>query len=65
MERKVGKQFDFLGVKLKVVKSNKNCEGCYFDGYIACNKPYDSTIGPCVKVYRKDFTQVIFKKVKE
>ena len=67
MERKIGEQFDYKGVKLEVAQAEERyCTGCYFYknnpcGYLKIKR----VSGPCSGVIRKDLKFVIFKKVEE
>ena len=65
MERQIGEQFDFLGVKLEVVEGEENsCEGCYICGTQVCG--YECIVnflGYCASSAREDGKDVIFKKV--
>ena len=65
MERQIGEQIDFLGVKLEVIEGEKDsCEGCYFDvTYICGCECVKNFIGPCAYTEREDGKDVIFKKV--
>ena len=67
MERPIGEQFDYDEIKLKVIKRKKDsCKGCYFKNIISCRfKKIVNITGFCGKTYRKDKTNIIFKKVKE
>ena len=65
MERKIGEQFDYEGVRLEVAeKDGRSCEGCYFSGLVLCRirEIMDNT-GYCGSANRKDEKMVIFKKV--
>lgn len=62
MDRKVGEVFEVNGRKLKVVKVNVSCDGCYFinrDCLVA-----RIVTGNCLSVWRSDKEDVIFKEVK-
>ena len=65
MERQIGEQFDFLGVKLEVVEGEENsCDGCYIGGTQICG--YECIInylGFCASSERSDGKDIIFKKV--
>ena len=66
MERQIGDQFDFLGVKLEVVEKGEenSCVGCYFCGTQIC--VYECIInflGSCASSDREDGKDVIFKKI--
>ena len=65
MERKIGEQFEFLGVKLEVIEDEKDsCDGCYFCGpYICGCECVKNFIGPCAYTERDDKKDVIFKEV--
>ena len=66
MERQIGEQFDYKGVKLEVAQAEERyCTGCYFYknnpcGYLKIKK----VTGPCSGVIRKDLKFVIFKQLK-
>ena len=64
MERKVDEIFYFNGVKLKVVdiKNKFYCDECYFYHFGFCVKN-KGMIGSCIYNYRKDKTNVIFKRI--
>lgn len=62
-EYKIGETFDYNGIKLIVTTdSNSNCNGCYFDENRKC--VIDDSIGECLKSFRKDKTDIIFKEIK-
>ena len=65
MERKIGEEFDFLGVNLEVTEGEENsCDGCYICGTQIC--VYECIInflGSCASSEREDNNDVIFKKV--
>lgn len=67
MERKIGEEFEYSGVRLKVVEGEL-CENCYFrDRYE--NKPcikceHISVSGVCSKVRREDHKSVQFIEIK-
>ena len=65
MERKIGEQFDFLGVKLEVVEGGKDsCEGCYFCNTRICGCDIITNyLGFCAYSEREDGKDVTFKKV--
>lgn len=68
MERKIGEEFDFYGMKLKVVESEEDayCNGCFFyykEFIHSCNLERKN-IGNCRDHKRKDLTSVIFKRIK-
>ena len=65
MERQIGEQFDFLGVKLEVIEGEKDsCEGCYFCGTPLCgHECITNFLGYCARSEREDGKDVIFKKV--
>ena len=68
MERQIGEQFDFLGVKLEVIEGEENpyddCEGCYFFDTPICGcEIITNYIGYCSHSVREDGKDVIFKKV--
>lgn len=65
MERKVGEIFfnNHFNVKLQVVESTFECEGCYFNYKDQCIKN-KKEVGYCCDVTRKDYTDVIFKEIK-
>lgn len=66
MERQIGEQFDYEGVRLEVVESEEDdgCAGCYFMDSMFCNKGGVLDIaGYCFSSSRKDKKDVVFKKV--
>ena len=65
MERQIGEQFDYDGLKLEVVENDDNhCEGCYFQKWIICRFPVVADItGMCSATQRDDEKDVIFKEV--
>ena len=63
MERQIGEQFDYDGVRLEVVESGP-CKGCFFfvNGANIYCKGFNGEInGPCIG--RSDGKSVKFKKV--
>lgn len=66
MERPIGEQFDYKGVKLKVVRASDDyCTGCYFyKNESSCSYSVRDAIGPCGSFTRSDLQSVIFKQVK-
>ena len=64
MERQIGEQFDFLGVKLEVAELEEDCKCCYLFGTQICGyKIIMNFLGSCASSVRKDKKDVIFKKV--
>lgn len=63
-EFKVGEEFQFGIIKLKCIKSNGSCLGCFFNK-LAHTECTIKTIGHCSIVYRSDGENVIFSEVKE
>ena len=67
MERQIGEQFDYEGVKLEVAEWEEvnGCNGCYFSNIICCRfeEILDIT-GYCGSSQREDKKEVIFKEVK-
>ena len=65
MERQIGEQFDFLGVKLEVIEGEEDsCKGCYLCGTHICGyEIITNYLGYCAHSEREDRTDVIFKKV--
>ena len=65
MKRKIGEEFEYEGVKLKVVEAHNYCESCYFDGTRECcsDKFTATVIGECMPMQRDDYEEVIFEKV--
>ena len=66
MERKIGAQFDYDGVKLEVAEweEDNGCEDCYLSDCTCCR--FDEIIditGYCSSSERDDKKEVIFKKV--
>lgn len=65
MERQIGEQFDYDGVRLEVVESGP-CKGCHFfkTGYhVYCEEHDIDVTGDCGPFNRGDRKSVIFKKV--
>lgn len=65
MERQIGEQFDYKGVRLEVVeKIDTSCTGCYFSGLLLCriSEIMDNT-GYCGSANRKDEKMVFFKEM--
>lgn len=65
MERQIGEQFDYNGVKLEVSeKEDKSCTGCYFAILLLCliSEIMDNT-GYCGSANRKDEKMVFFKEM--
>lgn len=61
MTRPIGEVFEYEGIQLKVVKSDR-CEGCHFD--LGCRITADNHIlGCCSSVNRSDHEPVMFVKV--
>ena len=63
MERQIGEQFDYEGVRLEVVESGP-CKGCFFfvNGANIYCKGFNGEInGPCIG--RSDGKSVKFQKV--
>ena len=66
MERKIGEQFEYNGVRLKVVKAKDHyCTGCYFyDEATGCRCiGLIETLGYCSRARREDGTYIIFKEM--
>lgn len=65
MERQIGEQFDFLGVKLEVIEGEKDsCKGCFFDDTRICGcECITNYLGYCAYSEREDGKDVILKKV--
>ena len=66
IERKIGEEFEFDGVKLRVERLNDpdSCENCFFAKYrVRCYLIKE--VGSCTRIGRKDGTSVKFVKVKE
>ena len=61
-ERKIGEEFDYNGITLKVVEDD-NCSNCYFGFLPDCYNKREVT-GGCSRTERRDKTSVIFKKLK-
>lgn len=62
-EYKIGETFDYNGIKLMVTtNSNGDCNGCYFDKNREC--VINDSMGDCLKFFREDRQDVIFKQVK-
>lgn len=65
MEKKIGDIFEYLGRKLKVVKSARDlCFGCYFFDDKHCQR-IEREGGECSKSKRTDHNSVIFMEVKD
>ena len=63
IERQIGEQFDYEGVRLEVVESGA-CKGCYFfKGFLHCEEHDIEVIGGCGPVRRHDNKSVKFQKV--
>ena len=63
MERQIGEQFDFGGVKLEVVESGA-CKGCHFFKWCCICEEHDIEVtGECVYDSRIDGKCVKFQKV--
>ena len=66
MERKIGEEFEYKGVRLKVVENKSAndvyCVGCFFreDCYL-----HEEVAGECVGEYRLDKTNAKFIKIKD
>ena len=66
MERKIGEIFDYKGIKLKVVKDEGICFGCFFQDICETGKLHcRSLTGICWGPVRRDRTPVIFKDVEK
>ena len=65
MERKIGEQFDYEGVKLEVVEEKEiTCKGCYFIASKVCLSGEAQDIaGYCFSSVRDDKKDVSFKEV--
>ena len=66
MERKIGEQFEYEGVKLEVVENgSQNCDGCYFcdDMFCRIDEEIVDNTGMCSATKRDDKKEVIFKKL--
>lgn len=66
-EFKIGEVFQCGLVKLRCVKATNLCDGCVFYFYNEDPLKKDCSyiaLGNCVSCYRKDKTNVIFKKAK-
>ena len=61
-EREIGDVFEYEGKKLKVMKGEDGCTGCYFKESQCRN---NSIIGECIYCRRNDKIGVIFVEVKE
>lgn len=66
-EFKIGEVFQCGLVKLKCVKANKECDGCFFDKLISScmSSCIADMTGECDSGYRLDKTDVIFVKMEE
>lgn len=64
-EHKIGEVFDFSFKKLKCVKSDGRCDGCFFDNGVRCTQSQTEyeDVGCCYFGDRKDKTDVIFVEV--
>ena len=67
MERKIGEEFEYNGVRLKVVEEN-NCNHCYFrdkhENEVCCRSEFILVSGFCSKLRRKDCNSVQFVEIK-
>ena len=66
MERKIGEQFEYNGVMLKVIIARGHyCRGCYFyDETVGCHCiGLIETLGYCSRARREDETYIIFKEI--
>ena len=65
MERQIGEELDFLGVKLEVKEGEKiSCDGCYICGTQICGyEIITNYLGYCAYSEREDGKDIIFKKV--
>ena len=66
MERNVGEEFDFRGIKLQVQDTGQKifCDGCYFNkSEHECLDAYD--IGFCLGASRIDGRNVVFVEVRD
>lgn len=63
MERRIGEIFEYDGVKLKVAKETRMCDGCFFRYNFKCRKS-DQKIGECQAASRSD-GGVVFVKVED
>lgn len=66
-EHKIGEVFEFFNTKLKCVKSNGRCDGCFFDNGIRCTQTKNERedTGSCYFEDRTDKTDVIFIELEE
>ena len=63
MERQIGEQFDYDGVRLEVVESGP-CKGChFFKSTIYCDGYKNEDVGDCGPDGRSDGKSVKFQKV--
>lgn len=69
MERKIGEQFKYKGVKLEVcvtkAPKSKPCGDCYFQFKENRCFEYMDITGKCYGKYRTDKREVFFKEVKK
>ena len=66
LERQIGEQFDYKGVKLEVeIAEEPYCTGCYFNGETidCCHRSIRNIIGSCNAFNRSDLKYIIFKKL--
>ena len=61
MERKIGEEFEYDDITLKV-EGCLYCDGCYFDDK-RCDDSTREITGECNNIMRKDKNLVIFKEV--
>lgn len=61
MERKLGEEFDYNGVRFRVETGTHMCNGCYFEG-MDCMTLLPIK-GECAESMRRDRKGVIFKKL--
>lgn len=62
MERRIGEIFEYDGVKLKVAKETRMCDGCFFKYNLKCRE--SAQIGECQSASRSD-GGVVFVKVED
>lgn len=64
-EYKVGEVFQCGIVKLKCVKSDVTCNGCFFYKIMSSGDDCKLLVGECNDIYREDETDVIFVKLED
>lgn len=64
-EFKIGEEFQFGLVKLRVEKEDENsCLKCFFNKTLLCGR-IDDVTGGCFSIEREDGEEIVFVKVEE